>query len=58
MNTSARDIYVGGIAGKSKNTQISRTVVNGALPIQESETGGFVGFLENDGDASTNLIKD
>ena len=58
MNTSARDIYVGGIAGKSKNTQISRTVVNGALPIQESKTGGFVGFLENDGNDSTNLIKD
>ncbi len=58
MNTSARDIYVGGIAGKSKNTQISRTVVDGALPIQESETGGFVGLLENDGNDSTNLIKD
>lgn len=58
MNTSARDIYVGGIAGKSKNTQISRTVVDGALPIKESETGGFVGFLENDGNDSTNLITD
>ncbi len=58
MNTSARDIYVGGIAGKSKNTQISRTVVDGALPIKESETGGFVGLLENDGNDSTNLITD
>ena len=58
MNTSAYNIYVGGIAGKSKNTQISRTVVDGALPIKESETGGFVGLLENDENDSTNLITD
>ncbi len=58
LNTTQREVYSGGLVGISSNTQISRSMFSGALPVKESNSGGLVGNLISDYNEATNLVLD